>query len=167
MCGFFSAVQPHLFSEDFQVLLKERIVELESGKSTLRKFYCARRNALTQDELSAYSIKICGVIRKLDVYRKSECVAGFSALGAEPDLSSLFPEKRFFLPRYNAVEKAYEMVEIRDFERDMVMGRYKILEPHPELEAADIASKRLYLQQQQRQTTFALYNAKLPTLCRN
>ena len=86
MCGFFSAVQPHLFSEDFQVLLKERIVELESGKSTLRKFYCARRNALTQDELSAYSIKICGVIRKLDVYRKSECVAGFSALGAEPDL---------------------------------------------------------------------------------
>ena len=114
-------------------------MELESGKSTLRKFYCARRNALTQDELSAYSIKICGVIRKLDVYRKSECVAGFSALGAEPDLSSLFPEKRFFLPRYNAVKKAYEMVEIRDFERDMVMGRYKILEPHPELEAADIA----------------------------
>ena len=111
----------------------------ESEKSALRKFYCARRNALTPEQLSVYSSKICGEIRKLDVYRKAECVAGFSSLGAEPDLSSLFPEKRFFLPRYSEMKKAYEMVEICDFKRDMVIGRYKIMEPHPELAAADIA----------------------------
>ena len=114
-------------------------MNLSSGKSELRKFYSSRRKALSREELADCSIRICGRIRELDVYRNTECVAGFFALGAEPDLSSLVPEKRFFLPRYNAASEAYEMVEIRDFERDMVMGRYKILEPHPELEAADIA----------------------------
>ena len=111
----------------------------ESGKQTLRKYYTEQRRSLSSKEREQFSLKICGAIRTLEAYRNAEYVAGFCALGAEPDLSSLFPEKRFFLPRYNAVEKAYEMVEIRDFERDMVTGRYKILEPHPELEAADIA----------------------------
>ena len=114
-------------------------MDLETGKTTLRKFYCARRKSLAPEELAAYSRKICDVIRSIDVYRQAECVGGFSALGAEPDLSSLFPEKRLFLPRYNSVEKAYEMVEIRDFRNDLVSGRYSIMEPHPELEAADIA----------------------------
>ena len=109
------------------------------SKNEARRYYRSRRNQLTAGELAGYSSRICDSIRNLCEYKNAECVAGFSAFGAEPDLSSLFPEKRFFLPRYNAVEKAYEMVEIRDFERDMVIGRYKILEPHPELEAADIA----------------------------
>ncbi|MBO7153613.1 MAG: 5-formyltetrahydrofolate cyclo-ligase [Lentisphaeria bacterium] len=114
-------------------------MNLSSGKSELRKFYSSRRKALSREELADCSIRICGRIRELDVYRNTECVAGFFALGAEPDLSSLVPEKRFFLPRYNAASEAYEMVEIRNVESDLVIGRYNIPEPHPELEAADPA----------------------------
>ena len=111
----------------------------ESGKISFRKFYAAQRKMLTQGELAEYSLKICGNIRSLEAYRNAECVAGFCALGAEPDLSSLFPEKRFFLPRFNAEKNAYEMVAIRDWKSDLVMGHYKIWEPRAELEAADIA----------------------------
>ena len=144
MPSFFATANRRLsslirFRKTYQVLQKERIVSPDTGKEALRKLYCARRKSLAAEELALYSRHVCGVIRELEVYRKAECVAGFSALGAEPDLSSLFSEKRFFLPRYNAAAKAYEMVEIRDFGRDMVMGRYNIMEPHPELEAADIA----------------------------
>lgn len=107
-----------------------------SAKSELRKHYSAKRRELSNVELSEYSRKICGFIRTLDVYKQAECVAGFSALGAEPDLSSLFPEKRFFLPRYDAEKGAYSMVEIRDWESDLTTGHYNITEPRREIEAA-------------------------------
>ena len=117
----------------------EVTVSLSSGKNQLRKLYTSRRNAMCETELADCSVRICENIRSLDIYRNSECVAGFFALGAEPDISSLFPEKRFFLPRYNGGTKAYEMVEMRDIEHDLVVGRYNIPEPRQELEAADAA----------------------------
>ena len=109
------------------------------SKNEARHYYRSRRNQLTAGELAGYSSRICDSIRNLCEYKNAECVAGFSAFGAEPDLSSLFPEKRFFLPRYREEEKMYEMVEIRDFRTGLVTGRYGIAEPHPELEAADPA----------------------------
>lgn len=111
----------------------------ESGKHTLRKFYTEQRNQLSREQLCSFSFKICENIRSLEAFRNAEYVAGFCALGAEPDLSSLFPEKRFFLPRFNAAEKVYEMVAIHDWTRDLTTGHYKIMEPRRELEAADIA----------------------------
>ena len=111
----------------------------ESGKQTLRKYYTEQRRSLSSEEREQFSLKICGAIRTLEAYRNAEYVAGFCALGAEPDLSSLFPEKRFFLPRFNAEKKVYEMVAIHDWTRDLTTGHYKIMEPRQELEAADIA----------------------------
>lgn len=112
------------------------IVDLPSDKKTLRRYYSGLRNALSDAERSEASRKICEAIRSLDEYGKAECVAAFSALGAEPDLSLLFSEKRLFLPRFNAEKEVYEMVYVSDTARDLVVGKYGIAEPRRELEAA-------------------------------
>ena len=114
------------------------IVDLLSDKKTLRRYYSGLRNALSDTERSEASRKICEAIRSLDEYGRAECVAAFSALGAEPDLSLLFSEKRLFLPRFNAEKGVYEMVYVSDASRDLVTGKYGIAEPRRELEAAGI-----------------------------
>ena len=106
-------------------------------KSRLRKFYAARRRELSITERQGYDREICAKIRSLSVYRETECAAFFVAWGAEPDLSELFCEKRAFLPRFSAELEGYEMVEITDWEKDLLPGKYGIPEPRPELPAAE------------------------------
>lgn len=111
-------------------------MDLLSDKKTLRRYYSGLRNALSDAERSEASRKICETIRSLDEYGKAECVAAFSALGAEPDLSLLFSEKRLYLPRFNVEKEVYEMVYVGDVSRDLEIGKYGIAEPRRELEAA-------------------------------
>ena len=117
-------------------------------KSRLRKFYAARRRELSITERQGYDREICAKIRSLPAYKAAECVAFFVAWGAEPDLSVLFREKRAFLPRFSAELEGYEMVEITDWEKDLIPGKYGIPEPVPELPAADrdlIREKMLFM----------------------
>ena len=111
-------------------------VDLQADKKALRSYYSGVRNALGPEECSRASSLICDVIRSLDEYKNAEYVAAFSALGAEPDLSPLFSEKRLFLPRYVADKGVYEMVYVSDVKNDLVIGKYGIAEPRRELEAA-------------------------------
>ena len=109
---------------------------MDFDKSRLRREFSDRRKALSVEERSAGSQKICDYIRQLPEFRRCSCVGAFSALGPEPDLQSLFGSKRWFLPRFNQVEQLYEMVEITDPSSQLVIGKYGICEPHPELPAA-------------------------------
>lgn len=110
---------------------------MTEDKAVLRKCFSAGRKALTAEERKDFDARIRTRIRELDVYRQSSAVAAFCALGAEPDLMPLFPEKRFFLPRFVQESRIYELVEISDPERDLVIGKYGIAEPVPEIPAAD------------------------------
>ena len=113
-------------------------MDLYPDKKALRRRYTGLRNALLPDERSEAGKKICEIIRSLEEYKRASCVAAFSALGAEPDLSPLFSEKRLFLPRFDAAKGVYEMVHVSDPENDLVIGKYGISEPRRELEAAGV-----------------------------
>ena len=113
-------------------------MDLYPDKKALRRRYRDLRNALSDGERSEASNRICEIIRSLDEYKNAAYVAAFSALGAEPDLSSLFSEKRLFLPRFDAEKGVYEMVHVSDPGKDLVIGKYGIAEPRRELEAAGV-----------------------------
>jgi len=65
-------------------------------------------------------------------------VALYASDGEEPDLSGLFKEegKGFYFPRWNAEEEAYDLVRVESLERELVRGRFGLLEPDPGLPAA-------------------------------
>lgn len=117
-------------------------------KRELRKHYLAQRAALTPEERIAADAAICRNIRQLACYRETRCIAAYASDGREPDLFELAREKRFFLPRYVAAKGCYELVEIRDFERDLIPAKFGLREPRPELPAATpefAAGELLYL----------------------
>lgn len=105
-------------------------------KRELRERFLALRRAIAPAERREKDAAICRNIRALECYRRSECVAIYATDGEEPDLFGLWGEKRFFLPRYRADLKRYELVEVADRERELVAGKYGLLEPRPELAAA-------------------------------
>ncbi len=109
----------------------------KASKTLLRDFYARRRKELPEQLRASFDARICAAIRNLPAYRATCCAAFFVRLGAEPDLSPLFGEKRTFLPRYNSAEKSYELVEIGNPATELAPGKYGIPEPLPELPAAD------------------------------
>ena len=110
---------------------------MENEKKRLRKIFSAGRKELSVERRAEFDAAIRRNICSLAIFNESSCVAAFCALGPEPDLLPILQEKRLFLPRYVEKLQTYELVEITDFEQDMVTGHYGILEPHPRLAAAD------------------------------
>ncbi len=108
------------------------------SKRELRPFFLAARRAVTGKTKQLADATICEALRALPAYRAADCVALYASDGEEPRIEALFGEagKRYFLPRYSAEERVYELVEVRDWSRDLVTGRYGLLEPRPELAAA-------------------------------
>lgn len=117
-------------------------------KHELRRHYLALRASLEPEERRRADAAICRNIRQLACYRETRCIAAYASDGREPDLFALREEKRFFLPRYLAAKGCYEMVEIRDFDRDLIPAKFGLLEPRPDLPAAApefAANELLYL----------------------
>ena len=103
-------------------------------KRELRKQYLAARAAV--DRRQEKDAAICRNLRSLECCCNASALALYVTDGKEPDLSDLFLWKRTFLPRYAEEMKKYELVEIHDPGKDLIPGKYGLLEPRPELEAA-------------------------------
>lgn len=104
-------------------------------KAALRRKYALLRESLAPAERKAADAAIRERLSRWAVFRDAPAVAAFAALGAEPELTELAADKRWFLPRWSREIDGYEIVEIPDPERDLVRGRYGIREPRPELPA--------------------------------
>jgi len=108
-----------------------------SEKDALRSFYLKRRKSIPLAERRDFDRAIADHVRTLPEFRSLPALAAFVAFGAEPDLSSLFPEKRLYLPRFSAETKEYEFVRIDDPAEQLRPGKFGIPEPPADLPAAD------------------------------
>jgi 5-formyltetrahydrofolate cyclo-ligase len=77
---------------------------IDQEKAVLRKRMRARLRALTADQKTAASQRICQFLLASDLIREARCVASFAGLASEPDLSALNSEllrlgKRLVFPR--------------------------------------------------------------------
>ena len=113
---------------------------MEVSKTDLRKIFAEKRRLLSNEERRVLSAQICRNVAETPVFKQSLCVAFYAADASEADLWELFDkfngEKKFFLPRYRAEEKIYEMVQIHNRLHDLVRGKYGIEEPSTELPCA-------------------------------
>ena len=110
---------------------------MEGEKKQLRRCYSEKRKSIPENQRRLFDQAIRRNLSALPFFSDCACVAAFCPLGAEPDLLPALEGKRLFLPRFVEEQQAYELVEISDLQKDLVIGRYKILEPRPELEKAD------------------------------
>ena len=97
---------------------------------------------MTPEERSDADAAIRDRLSQWSVFRDAAAVAAFVAFGAEPDLSALADGKEWFLPRWSPTEERYEIVAAADPGRDLVKGRFGIMEPRPELPALPETSWR-------------------------
>lgn len=104
-------------------------------KRELRKNYLALRRSV--EDRTQKDAAICQAVRNLECCKNADALALYVSDGREPDLNDLFLWKRTFLPRYVEEAGKYELVEISDPEKDLVPGKYGLLEPRPELTAAE------------------------------
>ena len=113
---------------------------MEVSKTDLRKIFTEKRRSLSNEERKVLSAQICRNVAETPVFKQSLCVAFYAADASEADLWELFDkfngEKKFFLPRYRAEEKIYEMVQIHNRTADLVSGKYGLEEPNPDLPSA-------------------------------
>ena len=110
---------------------------MEAEKKQLRRCYSEKRKSIPEDQRLLFDQAIRRNLCGLPIFSDSTCVAAFCPLGAEPDLLPALKGKRLFLPRFAAEQQAYELVEVTNLQKDLVIGRYNIAEPRPELEIAD------------------------------
>lgn len=111
-------------------------------KSGLRRHYAGLRESMAPEERRVADAAICDRLSQWSVFADAPAVAAFVAFGAEPELSFLAAGKAWFLPRWSPSEERYEIVGIADLGRDLVKGRYGIMEPRPELPALPETSWR-------------------------
>ena len=103
---------------------------------------------LSAEDKAAAARSMCARLRKLPVWANAQSVLLFAPRPDEPDLwplveSGLQAGKQVALPRFVAESAAYEAALITDPARDVVAGKFGILEPSPFCSVADL--KRLDL----------------------
>ncbi|MDD5696982.1 MAG: 5-formyltetrahydrofolate cyclo-ligase [Victivallaceae bacterium] len=115
---------------------------IREAKKQLRKQHLEKRASLEAAARAAADAAINAALGTLPEVRAAERIAAYISDGTEVNLAALLEEcrkagKQVFLPRHAAFSDAgYEMVEINDLSRDLVPGKYGLMEPAPELPAA-------------------------------
>lgn len=123
-------------------------MDFTGEKSDLRRKFSALRKALASETRQQYDAAICAAVCQLECFRQAEFIAAYISFGGEVDLSRLFGGKPLLLPRFVPEKGIYELVLVSDIRRNLLPGKYGILEPAPELPAMDqdtVASRVLFL----------------------
>ena len=113
---------------------------LMEAKSRLRAELNARRKALSPADAEAWSSRICGRLRSLDVVGSAGMVAVYAATPGEARLDEWIEYRQkcgkdVLLPRFDSLRGHYVLAPVRDWNRDMIAGKFGIREPRPDIGA--------------------------------
>jgi 5-formyltetrahydrofolate cyclo-ligase len=102
------------------------------NKSLQRKNLNQQRTSLTSDQVKQMSQLVCDKILSSDTFNNSDCIALYSALYNEVNLSTLLQtNKQLYLP----VVQADNAMTFQHYDKDtaMLKNKYGILEPQNDL----------------------------------
>ncbi len=122
---------------------------MESKKYLRKKFLEIRANLSDSFRKSADS-SICNFLEKLLIEKEIKNVCAFITDGTEPSLNN-FIEKivkkniELLLPRYNSENKCYDICRLRNYPKDLILGKYNILEPNELSEIVDSSEVEMWL----------------------
>lgn len=120
-------------------------------KNQLRQQLRGVLSQVSEEELRQASAEIC---RRLAVARELElapALAAYSPIQKEPQIAGFLEEwlaqgRMLYLPRYDATQESYGMVQVTSLQQDTRNGHYGIMEPLAHLpEAAALPEKTTWL----------------------
>jgi len=120
----------------------------QQSKKQLRKALLNQRRQITYEIWQQQSIDICDRLSNWQIFQQAQNILAFTSFRQEPDLSSLwqrFPEKNWGFPRCMEKELIWHQVEIADFDSNMRLGAFGILEPSDDLPPTDLNNIDLIL----------------------
>jgi 5-formyltetrahydrofolate cyclo-ligase len=106
------------------------------SKKELRALALRRRDALQVEVRREYGQLIVSRILETEEFRRAQTVMAYWSFGSEIDTGPLLREtvargKRLLLPKVNRAAGALDVFEVRDLEKDLVVGGWGIREPDP------------------------------------
>ena len=109
-----------------------------NGKSILRKNILGKRDSLSYDELRTLSKKVVENLEKCGEFMGAETIFYFVNFRSEVETvegirNAIVDGRRVAVPYCVLDERVLRFVEIRDFENDLMVDAYNILEPVPAL----------------------------------
>ena len=114
---------------------------MSTAPQTLKQSWRARLRAEDQrhgaDERREASRRLCERVEQSDVWRAATAVLVFAPRSDEPDIRPLIAAgleggKIIALPRHVATDDTYEAAVVREMTRDLIAGRFGLLEPAPD-----------------------------------
>ncbi len=108
--------------------------EISQRKARLRAATRARLQAIPADDWRRQSAAVCDRIRSLPEWNSARWLGGYVPMRDELDLVPLMREaltsgRRVAVPAFDAISGGYTFHEVRDWDRDLVSGKYGIGEP--------------------------------------
>ncbi len=115
--------------------------DLPRRKDRLRREVAARLRSLGPEELAGRGRRAVERLKSTPDFRSARSCLLYASLPDEIDTATLIDEllaggKKVFLPTCHQTKDEMRAVRIADRGRDLIEGRFGILEPRPELEAA-------------------------------
>ena len=119
-------------------------MNLQMEKEEIRRIILEKRSKLTKKKVETASKAIIEIIKDLEAFRESRMILSYMPYGQEVDLLPLNQfildnEKRLCLPR---VRSSTEMdcAEVESLSENMIISKFRIMEPSPELKPSDLDS---------------------------
>lgn len=108
-----------------------------STKASLRAQVLSRRDALSQQERDSATRVLLERAGETPCLKHARTVLAYASFGAEIQTLELLQAclrqgKRLVLPRVDPVRRQLDLFLVRDLERDLAPGTWKIPEPRPE-----------------------------------
>lgn len=103
-------------------------------KKELRKKFLDLRNSMSKEEIIQKSKKITEILLNMDFYKKSHVIMTYVDFGSEVITRDFIKYaqnngKKVFVPLTDKKNKRLIFSELKDFDNDLVIGTYGILEP--------------------------------------
>jgi len=108
-----------------------------SSKESLRRKFLQQRSSLSREDWENLSQKILNRFFELELWEKVKLLTCYVSFNNEVNTLPILREaikqnKQVAVPRVNANKDGLSFYEIKDIERDLELGSFKILEPIPE-----------------------------------
>lgn len=111
-------------------------IQMQSSKRELRKHYLQLRSQIREESAREWNRRILKTLLAMPVITRAGCVMTYVSYNREVDTIEfvkfcLANGKRVAVPWADSVRKLLIASELQDFERDLHVGPFKVLEPWP------------------------------------
>ena len=110
--------------------------DIAKRKASIRARLSAKSRSVTAPQRAQLSAQMCALMEQQPIWQEARTVLFYLPTGTEPDVSSLLRKalaagKTVAIPRFVTQQRRYEARRIKDLERDVVPGQFRIREPRP------------------------------------